>query len=154
MPDDPGKVVYGTIVVATLLAAESPVRDTYGETAGAVAVAVLMYWLATSYGAFTGERARAGEGFTVSGLRDALLHELAVILGALVPLLVVLACWAAGARLSAAVTIAVSAAIAVIIATEVGLGIRSELGGRELVVRTGFGIVVGVAILAVKLLLH
>src|SRR5579875_2430903 len=154
MPDDPGKIVYGTIVVATLLAAESPGRETYGETAGAVAVAVLMYWLATSYGAFTGERARAGEGFTLRGLRAALLHELAVILGALVPLLVVLACWAAGARLSVGVAVAVGVAIAVIIATEIGLGIRSELAGRELVIRTGFGVLFGVAILAVKLLLH
>lgn len=154
MADDPGAIVYGTMLVATLLAAESPGRETYADTAGAVAVAVGVYWLARSYSEFTGERARAAEAFGLSGLRAALAGELAVILGACVPLAAVLVCWAAGARLSTAVTIAVGVAIATIVATELLLAIRSEHTGRELFVRTGLGVLFGVAILGIKLLLH
>ncbi|HEY3776328.1 MAG TPA: hypothetical protein VGL69_25260 [Solirubrobacteraceae bacterium] len=154
MADDTGGIVYGTMLVATLLAAESPGRETYGETAGAVAVAVVVYWLARSYSAYAGERARAGAAFALSGARTALAHELAVIVGACVPLAAVLACWAAGARLSTAVSIAVGVAIATIVATELALGLRSEHTGRDLVVRTGLGVLFGVAILGIKLLLH
>jgi hypothetical protein len=154
MAENPGGIVYGVILVATLLAAESPGRETYAETAGAVLVAVIVYWLARAYSVFTGQRAQDGEAFTLSGMRAALVHELAVILGACVPLLVVLVFWAVGARLSVAVSIAVGVAIATIIAAELALGIRSEHTGRELVVRTGFGVLFGVAIIGIKLLLH
>ena len=34
MPANSGRVVYGTIVVATLLAAESPQKETYLKTGG------------------------------------------------------------------------------------------------------------------------
>jgi hypothetical protein len=154
MADDTGGIVYGTMLVATLLAAESPGRETYGQTAGAVAAAVAVYWLARSYSAFAGERARAGEAFTLSGARAALVHELAVIVGAFVPLAAVLVCWAAGARLATAVSIAVGVAIATIVATELGIGLRSPHTGRDLVLRTGLGILFGVAILGIKLLMH
>jgi len=154
MADDPAGIVYGTMLVATLLAAESPGRESYGETAGAVAIAVLVYWLARSYSAFAGRRARAGEAFTLTGARASLAHELAVIVGACVPLAAVLVCWAVGARLSTAVSIAVGVAIATIVAIELTLGLRSEHTGRHLVMRTGLGVLFGVAILAIKLLLH
>ena len=36
---NPGGLVYGTILVATLLAAESPKRETYAKTVAAVASA-------------------------------------------------------------------------------------------------------------------
>ena len=142
------------MLVATLLAAESPGRETYGETAGAVAVAVVVYWLARSYSAFAGERARAGEAFTLSGARTALTDELSVIVGAFVPLTAVLICWASGATLSAGVWVAVAVAIATIVAAELAIGLRSEQVGRELVLRTSLGALFGVAILAIKLLLH
>jgi hypothetical protein len=154
MADDAGGIVYGTMLVATLLAAESPGRETYGDTAGAVVVAVLVYWLARSYSGFAGDRAQAGETFTLSGMRVALAHELAVILGALVPLAAVLVCWAAGARLSTAVSIAVGVAIGTIVATELAIGLRSEHTGRDLLLRTALGALFGVAILGIKLLMH
>ncbi|HLI58995.1 MAG TPA: hypothetical protein VKV21_04945 [Solirubrobacteraceae bacterium] len=154
MTDDPGAVVYGTMLAATLLAAETPGRETYAETAGAVAVAALVYWLAHAYSTFADHRARSGHGFALSGLRAALIDDIAVLAGAAIPLLVVLACWAAGASLMTGVWVAIGASIGTIVATEIALGLRSDHSGRELVVRTAVGVTVGVAILAVKLLLH
>jgi hypothetical protein len=154
MADDPGGLVYGTMLVATLLAAESPGRETYGETAGAVALAVVIYWLAKSYSAFAGRRARAGEAFTLSGARAALVHELSVLVGASVPLAAVLVCWAAGAGLAAGVWVAVAVAIATIVVTELAIGLRSEHTGGDLILRVALGMSFGIAILGIKLLLH
>jgi hypothetical protein len=154
MSDNPGAIVYGTILVATLLGAESATRETYGETIGAVAIALGAYWLATGYADFTGERARSGEHFTLRGYLGALVREAAVLIGALGPLVAVLACWAAGARLDTATSIGVWAAAGIIVATELALGIRSHLDGRELVVQTAFGVLIGVAVVALRVLLH
>jgi hypothetical protein len=154
MPDNPGGLVYGTILVATLLAAESAKSETYGETVGAAAIALAIYWLANAYAVFTGERARTSEHFTARGYLNALVHEVTVLVGALGPLIVVLLCWAAGASLSTATLIAVYVAGAIIVATEVALGIRSHLDGRELVVQTAFGVLLGIAIVALRVLLH
>jgi hypothetical protein len=154
MTDNPGGIVYGTILVATLLAAESATRETYGETIGAVAIALAVYWLANAYAVFTGERARTSEHFTARGYLNALVHEVTVLLGALGPLVAVLACWAAGLSLATAIVLAVWVAAAIIVATELALGIRSHLDGRELVMQTAFGVLLGIAIVALRVLLH
>jgi hypothetical protein len=154
MTDNPGGIVYGTILVATLLAAESATHETYGETIGAVAIALAVYWLANAYAVFTGERARTSEHFTAGGYLNALVHEVTVLIGALGPLVAVLVSWAVGASLSTATIVAVWAAAAIIVATELALGIRSHLDGRELVVQTAFGVLLGIAIVALRVLLH
>ncbi len=154
MPTNPGGLVYGTILVATLLAAEPPRRETYVRTVGAVCVALIVYWLAASYAEFTGERVRDEQPFKPAAFLRAAVHELAVIYGALGPLLAVLVCWAAGAQLHTAVTVAVWTAVAIIIATEVGIGIRADLTGRQLVIQTGMGVLLGLLVVAVRVLLH
>jgi hypothetical protein len=154
VPENSGGYVYGTILVATLLAAESPGRETYGETAGAVAVALVIYWLAIAYAEYVGHRAGDGEHFEVGGLAAAARHELPVMVGAVGPLVALLACRVAGASLDLGVTVAVWAAVGIIIVTELVLGIRSRLDGFDLVVQTGFGMVVGIAVIGLRLLLH
>jgi hypothetical protein len=154
MPENPGGLVYGTILVATLLGAESATRETYGETVGAVVLALTVYWLANAYAEFTGERARAGEHFTLDGYVSSLGHEFAVVVGALGPLAAVLICWATGARLDTATAAGVWAAAGIIVATELLIGIRSHLDGRELIVQTAFGVVFGAAVVALRVLLH
>jgi hypothetical protein len=154
MPLNPGGLVYGTILVATLLAAESPKRETYAKTVVAVAISVIVYWLSASYAEFTGERIREEEAFKPAAFARAAAHELPVVLGALGPLLALLVCWAGGAVLPTAVTIAVWTAVAIIVATEVVLGVRAELTGRQLVVQTGMGVLLGLLVVGLRVLLH
>jgi hypothetical protein len=154
LPLNPGGLVYGTILVATLLAAESPKRETFARTAGAVALALVVYWLSASYAEFTGERIRDEEPFHPAAFARAAAHELPVIFGALGPLLALLVCWAAGAALADGVTIAVWTSVAIIVATEVVLGVRAELTGRQLVVQTGMGVLLGLLVVALRVLLH
>ena len=154
LPANPGGLVYGTILVATLLAAEAPKRETYVKTVGAVAISVVIYWLSMSYAELTGERMREDEAFKPAAFAHAAGRELPVIFGALGPLVALLICWAAGATLSTAVTIAVWTSVAMIVATEVVLGVRAELTGRQLVVQTGMGVLLGLLIVALRVLLH
>jgi hypothetical protein len=154
LSSNPGALVYGTILVATLLAAESPKRETYANTLAAVIVALLVYWLSIAYAELTGERIRDEEPFTLSAFTRAAVHERPVIYGALGPLLVLLVCWAAGAGLTTAVDIAIWAAGAIIVATEIAIGVRAELTGRQLVVQTGMGVVLGLSAEALRVLLH
>jgi hypothetical protein len=153
-PANPGGLIYGTIVVATLLAVESPKRETYGKTIGAVVIALAVYWLAIAYSEFVGHRVQRGEHFEASAFIATARHELAVVFGGIAPLAVLLACWALGATLTTGVGIAVWSAVAAIVFTEVMIGIRAELTGRELVVQTSLGIVLGLLVVALRVLLH
>ena len=153
MPENPGGYVYGTLLVATLLAGENA-HETFATTVGGVAGALAVYWLALSYAEYTGRRASAGHHFSLRGFAGVARHELAVVLGALGPLVAVLACWADGTSVQTATTVAVWAAAAIIAATELVLGLRSHLDGRDLVVQTGVGILFGLAVVALRVLLH
>ena len=154
MPVNSGGLVYGTILVATLLAAESPKRETFAKTVAAVAISVIVYWLSMSYAEFTGERLREDDAFTPGAYARAAMHELPVVFGTLGPVLALLICWAAGAVLATAVTVAIWTSVAIIIATEVVLGVRAELTGRQLVIQTGMGVLLGLLVVALRVLLH
>jgi hypothetical protein len=154
MPANPARIVYGTILVATLLSAESARQETYARTVGAVALALLLYWLANSYAEFTGDRMQKGEHFSYAGFLQTGRQELALVVGATVPLLVLLICWAAGAALSTAVTAAIWTSAAIIVVTEIVIGVRAELTGRELIRQSAFGAVLGLLVIALRVLLH
>ena len=151
---NPGGLVYGTILVATLLAAESVRRETYARTVGAVAIALVLYWLANAYATYTGARASEKRHFELRAYGHAVAHEVTVIYGALGPLVALVICWAIGASLATAVSAAVWTAAGMIVATELLIGVRSELDGRELVIQTAFGAVLGLLIVALRVLLH
>jgi hypothetical protein len=151
---DAAGLIYGTITVAALLAAESARQETYGETVGAVAIALVLYWVAHSYAEFTGERVGASEPFTYQGLVRTATEKLAVLLGAALPLAAILICWAIGAALSTAVSAGIWTSVTIVIGTEVAIGVRAELTGRELIRQTAVGVVLGLLVLALRVLLH
>ena len=154
MPDNAGGLVYGTILVATLLAAESARRETYVKTVAAVLVTLLAYWLTISYAEFAGERLERAAHFNYRGFARTAVRELTLLYGAAVPLLVLLVLWAAGAALSTAVSAAIWFAAAAVVGTEILIGIRAELTGGELVRQSAFGALLGLQVIVVRVLLH
>jgi hypothetical protein len=154
MPDNAAGLVYGTILVATLLSAESAVRETYVKTVVGVLVALFTYWLALAYARFTGERLEEGTGATLEGLANAAGHELTVFYGAAVPFVTLIAFWIGGASLDTAVTASVYVADAAIIGAEILIGVRAGLKGKELIAQAAIGAVLGVLVLGLRLLLH
>ncbi len=151
---NPAALVYGTIAVAALLAAESARRETYGGTVAAVVVTLVLYWFAYSYAEFTGQRLLHRERFTFAGVARMMRHELPVLIGATVPLAVLLAWWAVGAQLTAAVTAAVWTSAGTILLIEVSVGLSLKLTGRDLVAQTALGAILGLLVVALRVLLH
>jgi hypothetical protein len=149
-----GGVLYGTITVGALLAAESADRETYARTVGAVAIAMLLYWLVHAYSSFAEHRVEQGLPLSLRGLARTLAAELMIVAGAAVPLLAVLICWAVGARLSTAVSAAIYTSSAMIVVIEVVAGVSAELSGRDLIVQIALGAVFGLLVISLNLALH
>jgi hypothetical protein len=154
MPDNAAGLVYGTILVATLLSAESAIRETYPKTVLGAVVALATYWLALTYARFTGERLEQSSRATVGGLAGAAVHELTVLYGAAVPFIALIGFWVGGASLNTAVIGAVYFADAAIIGAEVIIGVRAGLKGKALIAQAAIGGVLGVLVLALRLVLH
>jgi hypothetical protein len=154
MPENAAGLVYGTILVATLLSAESAIQETYPKTVLGVIVALITYWLALAYARFTGERIEQQTRATVGGMVSACVHELTVFAGAAVPFVALIAFWIGGASLNTAVIAAVYFADAAIIGAEIFIGVRAGLTGTALIGQAAIGAVLGVLVLALRLLLH
>ena len=154
MLPNPGAVVYGTITVGALLAAESAGRETYGETVGAVLLALLVYWLAHAYSDFTEHRLEQNQSFTLGGLARTLAHELMILAGAAIPLLALVVCWIGQVGLASAVTAGVWTSAAMIVVVEVLAGVRAELRGRDLAAQIALGALFGLLVIALKVVLH
>jgi hypothetical protein len=154
IPENAAGLVYGTILVATLLSAESAVRETYVKTVIGVLIALFTYWLALTYAGFTGERLEQKEGASLLLLGRAALHEMTVLYGATIPLISLLVFWVAGATLDTAVTWSIYVADITIIVAEIIIGIEAGLTGLALIGQVALGAVLGVLVLGLRLLLH
>lgn len=151
---NPGDAVYGTIAVGALLAAESAHRETYLNTVVAVVIIMVLYWLAHSYADLTGHQLETGARLTRSHLLTALVNELTILIGAVMPVLALVICWILGASLSTAVLAAVLTSAVIIVTIEVLAGVRADLSGRQLFLQALIGALLGLPIIAVEVLLH
>ena len=154
MPSRAFGVVYGTITVGALLAAESAQRETYGETVSAVAIALLIYWLAHSYAQLTAERLQTSRPLTLSTLVVTMAREVSILVGAAVPLLTLLICWATGTSLTSAVSAGIWTSAGMIVVIEVVTGVRARLSRRDLIAQIVLGAALGLLVIVLKVLLH
>jgi hypothetical protein len=154
-PDhNPAGVVYGTLIVGAVLATESVRRETLLATVGATLLALVLYWLAHSYAATLGERLDKETPLSATGVLRSLIRDRAILRGAMVPIIALLIASAVGATLETAVLTAVWTSSATIVAFEVLAGFRAHLRGSELVVQICTGTVMGLAIIALRTVLH
>src|SRR5436305_11945721 len=149
-----GAVLYGTIMVGALLAAESARQENYADTVGAVAIAMMLYWLVHSYTAYTDRRLERRQPLTFGGLIQTLVQELMIVAGAVPPLVALLICWAAGTRLSTAVNAGVYTSAGMIVLVEVAAAVRAELSGRELVAQNSVGVLFALIVVALNVVLR
>ena len=154
MRADPAAFIYGTIVIGTLLAAESAKRETYPRTVVAVVIAMLLYWLVHAYAEFTARRLRESASLELSELARTMAEEAVIVLGAAPPLVALAISWLAGASLTTAVAAAVWVEAAMIVIIEVVAGIRAERRGRDLVFDTLLGALFGLLIVVLRLVLQ
>jgi hypothetical protein len=154
MLSDLSAAIYGLMTVGALLAAESAASETYAETVIAVVITMLVYLLAHSYAEFTSERLKEREPARFSALWRIIGEQVYILIGAAIPLLALLVDWAFGVSLDTAVLTALITAAVIIVLLELAAGLRSKQSGLELVMQTLFGAVLGLLIIALRLVLH
>ncbi len=86
--DNPSGVIYGTIAVGAVLAAESTRRETFADTIEATVIILGLYWLAHTYATVVGDRLKTRETLSSGRLWRAFLHEGAIVKGAAIPIAV------------------------------------------------------------------
>jgi hypothetical protein len=154
-PDDnPSGVVYGTIAVGAVLAAESTRRETFADTIGATVLILGLYWVAHTYATVVGERLKERGTLSPSGLWRAFLHEGAIVKGAAIPIAVLVALWIAGVSLGAAVTAALWTSAAGLVLFEVVAALRSRVTGAQRLGQVTVGALLGAGVLLVRVVLH
>jgi hypothetical protein len=155
----PASLIYGVIVIGALMAAESGRHENYPDTVGAVVIALCLYWLAHAYADVLGHRLQTHERLSAKALWRMLRDESAILTGAALPLLALLLAWAVGATQATGVEAALWTSVASLLAFELLAGIRaragrSPIGPGELVLEAGVGMTLGLAIIALKVVLH
>ncbi len=142
------------IVIGALLAAESGRHESYPDTLGSAALAAGLYWLAHAYAGLLGRRLTHDERLSAIALSRALAHDWSLIRGAAIPLFALVLAWVSGAAQETAVAAALWSSIGSLVMFELIAGIRSRATAAELVLEIGVGLTMGLAILALKIILH
>ncbi len=146
--------VYGTVMIGVLFAVEDSAHETYAETVEAAFVILLLYVLTHVYAHFLGMRLRAREPISAKLLWRSCLHELPILQGAIVPVLALLIAWILGAKSTDGTTAALWTTVVMIVILELAAGFRARLGALELLLQAGTGTILGLLIVALKLVLH
>jgi hypothetical protein len=152
--ENPSGVVYGTIAVGAVLAAESTRRDTFPDTIGATVLILALYWVAHTYAGVTGDRLKTRHTLSVRGLWRSLLHEAAIMKGAALPIGVLLVLWATPVTLSTAVTAALWTSAVALALFEMVAAFRTRLSVAQRALQVLLGSLMGAGILIIRLLLH
>lgn len=102
-------------MVGVLLAAEDPRHEGYPDIVGAAAIVLVLYWLMSLYTQTLGIRLRSRGRLSLTLFRQTCAHELAIVEGAAIPLIALLAAWALGASVPGGVAAALWATAASIV---------------------------------------
>jgi len=151
---NPARLVYGVLAIGAVLAAESGSHEDYLDTAASAVIAILLYWLAHAYADVLGHRLQAHARLSIAILGRAFRDEAAILIGAVPALLALLFCWVLGVTLASGVEAALWTTVASLIAFELLAGIRARATPRELVFEAGIGATMGLAVIALKVVLH
>ncbi|HEX5225538.1 MAG TPA: hypothetical protein VFW29_10460 [Solirubrobacteraceae bacterium] len=152
--ENPAGTIYGLLAIGALLAAESGRHETHLDTLLSAGVAACGYWLLHSYATVLGERLRGAVRLDLRTLATTLSHDRALLRGAAVPLVVIVITWLAGADQELGVRVALWTTVACIFVFELTAGLRSGAAPHEVALEAGIGLLLGLALLALRLLLH
>jgi hypothetical protein len=151
---NPDAAIYGLLTIGPLLTAETALHENYIDTVGTAVIALGLTWLAHGYATMVARTLDGSERLGAAALARALAHDLAIVGGAVVPVLVIVACWLAGADEADAVSAAVWSTLACLVLFGLLAGLRSSSTLGELVFGVGVGLVMGAGILVLRVILH
>jgi hypothetical protein len=152
--DNPSGVIYGTIAVGAVLAAESARRETFPDTIEATIIILGLYWMAHTYATVMGDRLKERAVLTAGRFWRALLHEASIVKGAIIPIAVLVALWMAGVSLQTGVTAALWSSATALAVFESIATLRSGATGTQRLTQIAVGVLLGAGILLVRVVLH
>ncbi len=152
--DNPSGVIYGTIAVGAVLAAESTRRETFADTMAATVIILGLYWLAHTYATVVGDRLKTRESLSVRRTWRALLHEGSIVKGAAIPIAVLGVLWGAGVSLQTGVTAALWSSAVALVGFEIIATLRSGVTGGQRFMQIAMGALLGAGVLLVRVVLH
>jgi len=152
--ENPSEAVYGMIVIGSLLAAESGLHDNYLDTFLSATIAATLYWVAHAYSTMLGLRLAGYQRLNLAAFGRALARDWPLVRGAAIPILALVVAWASGADRETAVTAAVWSTAASLVMLELAAGLRTRASKGELALEVGIGAAMGIAIIALKVILH
>jgi hypothetical protein len=148
---DASGVIYGTMVTAGAIVAASEGAQSAVEVAATVVVTLLLYWVAHSYAEVLGNAQAVAPSWKVAGRELAL--ESRMVAACVLPLCVLLLTSLLGAGFELATTISLLATVGLLFIWGMLAARRAELSRAWAVASGGVYTVLGVAIVALKLVL-
>jgi hypothetical protein len=143
--------IYGTIVTAAILASAGTRLPTT-ELAVSVLVTLTVYWVAEEYADLLGGQIAGARLPGWRHIRSALVASWAMVSASYLPLLVLLIASAAGAADTDAASAALVAAAVELVLYALAAGRAAALRGRSQLVITALAAVLGLAMIALKVL--
>jgi hypothetical protein len=150
-PSDAPAGIYGTIICASVMAAEA--GQPVGEVAIAVFITVLVYWAAERWSELVAGHLR-GERLTWSQIWHVFATGWPMVQASYTPLVLMGAAWLLGANDELAINIALVTTIALLAVLGVIAGRRAGLGRWGIVGSAVFTGLLGSALVILKALLH
>lgn len=152
---NPAGAVHGTVLAGALIAVQGAQdRPDISHLVTLVLITQVIYWLAHVYAELVGERITAGTR-TQEGQLSGLLHQewplVAVSFG---PLAVIVICSGLGVSANSAVLAGLSATVAMMAGWALFAGYRSGLQKAEMLLYVAASVLLGLALIATKALLH
>jgi len=152
--ENPAAAVYGLIAIGALLAAESGLHESYLDTVLSAVIAAGVYWLAHAYSNLLGRRLLRQEPLTPRALLQALVFTVPLVRGAAVPISALVVARLTGSSQQTAVTVALWSVVVTLLVFEVLAGMRARASTRELALDAAVGLTMGLAVLALRIVLH
>ncbi|HEY4020544.1 MAG TPA: hypothetical protein VGM75_17765 [Pseudonocardiaceae bacterium] len=154
----PGATIYGTIVAAAIVATEGSTDASIAAIVGSVLATLFVYWLAHVYSDQLAQHATADTDTpsrpSAREIRDALIGEWGIVAGGLGLVLVLVLIDLAGGSQALAVNVALGASVLELVVWGALAARRAHLGAGWVVLYTVVSAAFGVAISALKVLLH
>lgn len=155
---NPGATIYGTIVAAAIVATEGSTDVSIAAIVGSVLATLFVYWLAHVYSDQLAQHATADTETpsrpTLREILDALGDEWGIVAGGLGLVVVLVVIDIAGGSQALAVNVALACSVLELVAWGALAARRAHLGPAWVVLYTVVSAAFGIAIGALKVLLH
>ena len=151
---DPAELLYGAIVVATVLATVSAHGEGSGYVAIAAGIVLGIYWMAHVYTHALSVQFGGDQRHILRRLRTSAVHEASILVGGLPAIVVYILAWMAGAGPSTAAFVALYFSVGLLIAAGYVGALAAGLTGRAVVAEAAGAGLFGVLIIVAKSLLH